>query len=163
MVKNVIFWMNKFVHFDIFTNMEYNDRKQKRKEISDFQKKMNQKGLEMLLERNTNSDIRLKLENGTITPKEAEEVLKARLNKVDTIKIKGKGKFVNENEQLEFMKKHDLVKNSVPQTLQIISDIDKDFEKSLEINDLEVVKCEISKLKPHPHNYKISSTSKCYP
>ena len=147
--------MNKFVHFDNFTNMEYNERKQNRKEITEFKKKMNQKGLKILLERNTNSDIRLKLENGTITPKEAEEVLKARLNKVDTIKIKGKGKFVNENEQLEFMKKHDLVKNSVPQTLQIISDIDKDFEKSLEINDLEVVKCEISKLKPHPHNYKI--------
>ena len=61
--------MNKFVHFDNFTNMEYNERKQKRKEISDFQKKMNQKGLEILLERNTNSDIRLKLENGTITSK----------------------------------------------------------------------------------------------
>lgn len=147
--------MNKFVHFDNFTNMEYNERKQKRKEISDFNKKMNQKGLEMLLERNTNSDIRLKLENGTITPKEVEEVLKARLNKVDTIKIKGKGKFVKENEQLELMKKHDLIKKSVPQSLQIISDIDKDFEKSLEINDLEVVKCEISKLKPHPHNYRI--------
>ena len=84
--------MNKFVHFDNFTNMEYNERKQKRKEISDFKKKMNQKGLEILLERNTNSDIRLKLENGTITPKEAEEVLKARLNKVDTIKI---NKYIN--------------------------------------------------------------------
>jgi hypothetical protein len=53
------------------------------------------------------------------------------------------------------MKKLDLVKNTIPQSLQIISEIDKDFENSLEINDLEVVKCEVSKLKPHPHNYKI--------
>jgi hypothetical protein len=74
--------MDKFVHFDIFTNMENNDRNQKRKEISDFQKKTINKGGKIPLNRNKNSDIRLKSEKGTITPKESKGSIKTKFKKV---------------------------------------------------------------------------------
>ena len=85
---------------------------------------MDKKGIDMLLNRSGNEDIKLKLENGTITPQEAEEFLKSRLNGVTSIKLKGKGRFVEPNEQLISMAKHNLSLGKENNLIKIFEEIE---------------------------------------
>ena len=135
--------------------MDYNERKKKREEIANFKKNLDRKGIEMLLNRPGNLDIRLKLEKGDITLKEAEEFLKSRLNGVTSIKVKGKGKFVESGEQLREMEKHNLKLNSGFNILKIFNEIEDNSLKEGENDDSVIQQIDITNLKPHPHNYKI--------
>jgi hypothetical protein len=135
--------------------MDYNERKKLRQELSNYKKKMDKKGIEMLLNRSGNEDIRLKLENGIITPQEAEEFLKSRLNGVTSIKIKGKGRFVEPNEQLISMAKHNLKLGNDNNLIKIFEEIEGGVSSKESSNDSAVQNCDIVKLKPHPYNYKI--------
>ena len=118
--KKRVFWYEQICSLTI---MDYNERKKIRKELSNFKKKMDEKGIEMLLNRSGNEDIKLKLENGTITSQEAEEFLKLRLNGITSIKIKGKGRFVEPNEQVISMAKHNLTLGNKNNLLKIFEEI----------------------------------------
>ncbi len=135
--------------------MDYNERKKIRQELSNFKKKMDKKGIDMLLNRSGNEDIKLKLDNCTITPQEAEEFLKSRLNGVTSIKLKGKGRFVEPNEQLISMAKHNLSLGNENNLIKIFEEIEGGLDSKEENKDSGVQIVDIVKLKPHPHNYKI--------
>ena len=126
--------------------MDYNERKKIRQEFSNFKKKMDKKGVEMLLNRSGNEDIKLKLENGTITSQEAEEFLKSRLNGVTSIKLKGKGRFVEPNEHAISMAKHNLSLGNENNLIKIIEEIEGGISTGDDTKDSGVQIVDIVKL-----------------
>tara|TARA_R110001583_G_scaffold62101_2_gene183023 strand:- start:8096 stop:10303 length:2208 start_codon:yes stop_codon:yes gene_type:complete len=132
--------------------MEFSDHKKERKEISKLKKGLEKKITQKLFQQPQNSDILEKLNNGDITEKQAEELVKARINNVTSIKLKGnKGRWVEKDEHKELEVKLNINNNTIK---DIVTDLENNLLVKEPIDD-NIIQIKISEIKPHPYNYEI--------